>query len=228
MLACRWVVGGCQCCRVCSRNGKHSPQLTLHVHTFGARKFKMSTKLWGTGCSSISNLMRANENLVTTSLFLKNPCLHGMHTNARRATARRMYPRALCVPSWLGIVMCHVQSAYQAARQPWSHSIVFSKVYNSIPLLWTVAASMMINVNQTATLGFEKPQCYQWDVLLDISKRLTAVCTVLSIASCPITTLRTLPVLMTESGCIHGCTTCCSGSGIHTICGTMYKFQQIW
>ena len=31
ILACRWFMGGCQYCRVCSRNGKHSPQLTLHM-----------------------------------------------------------------------------------------------------------------------------------------------------------------------------------------------------
>jgi len=33
-------MGGCQYCRVCPRNGKHSPQLTLHMHTVGTNEHK--------------------------------------------------------------------------------------------------------------------------------------------------------------------------------------------
>ena len=77
-------------------------------------------------------------------------------------------------------------------------------------------------------LALEKPSCYQWDVLPDVLKRLTAVSTVLSITSCPTTTLRNLPVLMIESERIRGCTICSSGSGVHTTCGcTTYSISKL-
>lgn len=156
----------------------------------------MSTKLWGTGCSSIRNLIKAKCKFVTASLFFGSPGLQNMHVNA---WARHMYVRSHLSYSSQGFVgaMSQVVIKPLTALEPQLLCLL-----NLCSKLWLQAWWWM-----------RSPQLHMCTWLLKITMLLMGCSPwcVEEVDSCQCSpehcflTNNTgdLPVLMTESRCIH-------------------------